>query len=73
MKFATWLNGSNWTQARFARAIGAPRQTVQAWVSGKRTPTLYYALAICALSEGEVVPADWLTDKQHLMLRGIMR
>ena len=71
MDFATWLKGSGWTQARFAQAIGAPRQTVQGWASGRRTPTIFYALAIAALSDGAVVPADWLTDRQRLMLHGI--
>ena len=73
MDFAPWLKGSGWTQAEFARRVGAPRQTVQGWASGRRTPTIYYALAIAALSDGAVAPADWLTDKQHLMLRGMMR
>lgn len=73
MRFAEWLKGSGWTQAEFARRIGAPRQTVQGWVSGKRVPSLYYALAIAALSDSVVLPADWLTEKQHLMLRGMLR
>lgn len=71
MRFSEWFKGSGWTQAEFARKIGAPRQTVQSWLTGQRVPTLYYALAVEVLSDGAVAPVEWLSTQQHLALRGM--
>lgn len=73
MNFSVWFKSSDWTQAEFARAIGTPRQTVQSWLSGRTTPTLFYALAIEALSGGKVLVTSWLTDRQKVMLRGMLK
>lgn len=71
MTLTEWLAATRETQSGFAQTLGVPRQTVQAWATGGRRPTLYYALAVEALTDGAVPVTEWLTVQERLALKGM--
>ena len=71
MTLKEWLSRERMSQAEMGRRLGVQRQAVQQWCSGTTLPTLYYALAVCALTHGEVPPDSWLTAKERSALKGL--
>lgn len=69
--FDAWLERSGVSQSDVARSLGATRQLVSLWRKGKVIPGLYYALAIEAMSGGEVEATSWITHEQRLALVGL--
>jgi transcriptional regulator with XRE-family HTH domain len=71
MTFAQWLEKDGRTQSEIARVLGTTRQAVQSWVAGRVRPTLYYALAVEALTGGAVTPQSWLEQSERLAIQGL--
>ncbi|MBU6278574.1 MAG: helix-turn-helix domain-containing protein [Actinomycetales bacterium] len=71
MTLAEWIKRERSSQSEVARRLGVKRQAVQQWCAKTTTPTLYYALALCAITGGEVPPDSWLDAKERAALRGL--
>lgn len=71
MTLAEWLKAEKQSQSGFAQTLGVPRQTVQAWATGGRRPTLYYALVVQMLTDDAVPVTEWLTAQERHALRGM--
>ena len=72
MTLEQWIDTSGLrSQASVARALGTTRQTVQYWCSGRSRPTLYFALAIAALTDDEVPVLTWLDQQERLAIQGL--
>jgi hypothetical protein len=71
MTLQEWISGRGLSMGAVGKAIGTPRQSVHLWCTGKRTPTLYWAMAIQELTKGEVPLDAWLTTQQRLALTGL--
>lgn len=73
MTLAEWLKTSGTGQSELGRQIGVTRAAVHNWVAGKVAPTLYYALAIEAISGGKVPAAELLNARDRLAIEGLRK
>lgn len=73
MKFGEWIRKTQANQSELARSLGVTRAAVHNWVHGKVSPTVYYALAIEAVTGGEVGLSSWLDARDALAIDGLKK
>lgn len=73
MTLVDWLEQSKTSQSDLARKLGVSRAAVHAWARGKVSPTVFYALAIDAVSGGAVELRSWLDPRDQLAIEGLRK
>jgi len=63
MNLKSWLNKHQFTQAHFARLIGAEPSDVNRWVKGERKPALGWVQKIRDTTDGAVDLDAWLDSE----------
>ena len=71
MTLTEWIKRERSSQSEVARRLGVQRQAVQQWCARTTTPTLYFALAVCAITGGDVPPDSWLDVREQAALKGL--
>lgn len=71
MTLDEWMRKAGMSQSDVARTLGTTRQAVQSWSRGRVRPSLYYALALAALTEDQVTVLSWLEQSERLAIQGL--
>ena len=70
MDFSEWLKTEGNSMDSIAKQLGTTRQAVHGWASGRMRPRVFYAVAIEALSNGQVPVQSWLSPVQRMAIEG---
>jgi DNA-binding XRE family transcriptional regulator len=71
MTLDEWMQRAGMSQSDVARTLGTTRQAVQSWSCGRVRPSLYFALALSALTEDQVTVLSWLEQSERLAIQGL--